>query len=40
MKRRKLRKETKEWIKAIIETPFVIAAFYFAYCFLYLVIGG
>ena len=40
MKRRKLRKETKEWIKAIIEAPFIIAAFYFIYCFMYLIIGG
>lgn len=40
MKKIKLRKEAKEWIKAIIGTPFVIATVYFIYCFMYLVIGG
>lgn len=40
MKKRRLSKEAKEWIKAIIEAPFVIAAVYFIYCFMYVVIGG
>lgn len=40
MKKRRLRKETKEWIKAIIEIPFLIAIFYFVYCLMFVVIGG
>lgn len=40
MKKLRLRKEVKEWAKAIIETPLVIAAFYAIYCMMYVVIGG
>lgn len=41
-KKAKLR-EAKEWIKAIIQAPFVMALAYFFYCFMYaigIIIGG
>lgn len=40
MKKLRLRKEVKEWIKAIIQAPALIAAFYVIYCMMYVVIGG
>lgn len=39
-KKLRLRKEVKEWVKAIIQTPLVIAIFYFIYCLMYVVCGG